>query len=135
MEIKTEWQKVGETSNTKYYQVKDNILLVVPNQNEKDDKKSAEENAEFQIRFAQKNNEPCATIVIVSNLMSQDSDARRVYAEKMNTENFFAAALIVTNPLSRAIGSFFLGLTKPKFPTQLFPDVDSAIVWINSKSK
>lgn len=133
MEIKKDWANVGQTKNTKYYHLKEDILLVIPDSNAKDDGTSALENAEFQIEFAKKIKKKCATIVIVSNLMSQDSDARRVYAEKMSPEFFFAAALIVTNPLSRAIGSFFLGLTKPKFPTQLFPDIESAMTWFDSK--
>lgn len=133
MEIKKVWESAGQTKNTKYYRLKEDILLVVPDPKTKDDGDSALENADLQIEFAKKLNKPCATIVIVSNLMSQDSDARRVYAEKMNPEHFFAAALIVTNPLSRAIGSFFLGLTKPKFPTELFPDIETASKWIDSK--
>jgi len=42
---------------------------------------------------------------------------------------FYGAALIVTNPLARAIGSFFLGLTRPAVPTKLFESVEEAAAW------
>jgi hypothetical protein len=47
----------------------------------------------------------------------------------MQPNLFFAVALIVTNPLARAIGSFFLGLTRPPVPTKLFESVDAATSW------
>jgi hypothetical protein len=43
---------------------------------------------------------------------------------------FYAVALIVTNPLARAIASFFLGLTRPAVPTKLFESVEDAASWV-----
>ncbi len=124
---RTEWTPIGQTSNTRYYHVDEDIMIVVPDQGLKDNGPSALVNAEFQKNYQEKLGRICASIVFISSLLSQDSEARRVYSEKMN---FFAAALIVTNPISRAIGSFFLGLSKPKFPTKLFDNYENAVAWI-----
>ena len=35
-------------------------------------------------------------------------------------------------PLSRAIGSFFIGLSKPPVPTRLFKSIDEALAWLRS---
>jgi hypothetical protein len=48
----------------------------------------------------------------------------------MQPSLFYAAALIVSHPLARAIGSFFLGLTRPAVPTRLFPTVEEAAEWV-----
>jgi hypothetical protein len=34
---------------------------------------------------------------------------------------------VVQNPLSRAIASFFLGLTKPKIPTKIVSSIEEGI--------
>ena len=41
-----------------------------------------------------------------------------------------AAALVVSSPVGRAIGNFFLGLNKPIMPTKLFTDEASALAWL-----
>ena len=41
-----------------------------------------------------------------------------------------AAALIVSSPVGRAIGNFFLGLNKPIMPTKLFNDHVTALAWL-----
>ncbi len=65
--------------------------------------------------------------------MSQDAAARRVYAEEMDPRLVHGTALVVSNPLSRAIGSFFLGLTKPRIPVALFPSVEAAVPWLEER--
>jgi hypothetical protein len=51
----------------------------------------------------------------------------------MDPQVFFAAALVVANPLARAIGSFFLGLTRPGVPTKLFDSIDAALAWVDTQ--
>ena len=43
-----------------------------------------------------------------------------------------ACVLLVSSPMSRLIGNFFIGLNKTKFPTRLFSDKDSAISWLKT---
>jgi hypothetical protein len=51
----------------------------------------------------------------------------------MQPGTFFAASLVVTNALSRAIGSFILGLSRPAVPTKMHPDFERAIAWAESQ--
>jgi hypothetical protein len=41
-----------------------------------------------------------------------------------------AAALVVTSPLGRAIGNFFMGLNKSQIPTALFTSEATALAWL-----
>lgn len=72
-------------------------------------------------------------VVHLGSLVGQDGEARRIYAEGMDPARFYAAALVVTSPLSRAIGSFFLGLTKPRVPARLFESFEAAIAWAQAQ--
>ena len=72
---------------------------------------------------------PALHCVDVRKARSMDRASREVFANGAHTR---AAALVVSNPLSRVIGNFFLGLSKAKFPLRLFSDVDSAIAWLHT---
>jgi hypothetical protein len=123
---------LGKTSNTDYSALDDDILLVAPHQGTKDHGTSARENVDFQTSWAVGTGRRCGVVVIMSSLTSQDGDARRIYAEGMNPQVFYGAALVVGNPLARAIGSFFMGLSKPKIETRLFDSIDAATAWLRS---
>lgn len=123
---------VGKTRNTDYTELDPDILLVAPFPGTKDDGTSARENVDFQTAWAVKAGRRCGVVVVMSSLTSQDGDARRIYAEGMNPQLFFGAALVVGNPLARAIGSFFMGLSRPKVDTRLFDTVDGATAWLRS---
>lgn len=130
-----DWIPVGNTVNTEYRAKRGapDILIVLPEKGLRDDGPSARTNMEFQTRYSEGVGRPCAVIVLIGALMAQDSEARRVYAAGMQPERFYAAALVVTSALSRAIGSFFLGLSRPSVPTKMFPDFDKAIAWAESQ--
>lgn len=121
------WSPVGATCNTQYFLVGDDILIVYPNPGSVDDGASARENVAFQMGLAQKLGRPLGFVVVVSSLTSQDAEARRVYAAGMLPERSLGVALVVQNPLSRAIASFFLGLTKPKIPTKIVSSIEEGI--------
>jgi hypothetical protein len=124
------WTPVGSTFNTQYYHSSPDILVVMPNQGLKDDGPSARANADFQIDFARKLGRPVGLVVLLGSLTSQDSTARRIYSTELVPPSFYASGLVVTNPISRAVGSFFLGLSRPKFPAKLFESFERAIDWV-----
>ena len=133
--VDASWQLVGNTSNTEYRTTPDarDILIVLPHSGLRDDGESARMNIDFQLGYARSVGRPCAVIVHLASLMSQDAEARRVYAAAMVPASFFAASLVVTSPISRAIGSFFLGLSRPAVPTKMWPDFAKAIAWAESQ--
>lgn len=126
-----DWDPVGRTANTAYFRAAPDVLIVIPDEGLKDDAESARANVAFQTRFASQSGRRCAVVVRMTSLLSQDGEARRVYAKEMKLELFFAAALVASNAISRAIASFFLGLTKPAMPTRVFEDFDAALGWVD----
>ena len=54
----------------------------------------------------------------MSNMLAQDVEARKAYQE-IDTNLFYGGALVVESALSRALGSFFIGLSRPAAPTKL----------------
>jgi hypothetical protein len=125
------WKSVGRTSNTSYYLAEPDILIILPDEGLKDNAASAKENTEFQAAFAQKTGHPLGLVVYMTSLLSQDADARRIYSS-MDKSLFTGSALVVSNPLARAIGSFFLGLTRPEFPAKLVESIQDGIIWLGS---
>ncbi|MFO0692182.1 MAG: hypothetical protein U0230_01370 [Polyangiales bacterium] len=130
--LRPSWIEVGRTANTVYYAHDDDVLIVVPQPGSHDDGATARENVSFQMGHARQLGRRIATVVLLGRLVAQDADARRAYADGMNPELCFGSALVVTNPLSRAIGSFFLGLSKPRIPTKMVESVDQAVAWLDT---
>ena len=128
--VPEQWKPLGRSYNTHYFLLADDVLIVLPDKGLKDDGPSARANIDYQIAYARLLGRRCSVIVVIDSLTSQDSEARRIYAAGMQPSLFYAAALIVTNPLARAIGSFFLGLTRPAVPTKLFESVADAAAWV-----
>jgi hypothetical protein len=128
--VPEQWRPLGRTFNTHYFLLADDVLIVLPDKGLRDDGASARVNVDYQTSYARLVNKRCCVIVVLDSLTSQDSEARRIYAAGMQPSLFYAAALIVSNPLARAIGSFFLGLTRPAVPTRLFESVEDAAAWV-----
>jgi hypothetical protein len=131
--VPEQWKPLGRTYNTHYYLLADDVLIVLPDQGLRDDGASARVNIDFQSAYARMLGRRCCVVVVLDSLTSQDSEARRIYAAGMQPSLFYAAALIVTSPLARAIGSFFLGLTRPAVPTKLFESVEEAANWVTTQ--
>ena len=129
----SQYKEVGKTTNTVVYTLESDpdILIIVPREGTIDTVKDARENVTFFHAHARSVGKPCGSVVIMANLLAQDAEARRVYQE-WDTDLFYGGGLVVKDGLSRALGSFFLGLARPNVPTRLFDTVDKAIEWLKS---
>jgi hypothetical protein len=126
------WKSVGSTSNTDYFDVEPGVLACVPHKGALDDENTARENVAFQNKFFREK-EPGCTVIFVDLLRSQDKGARRVYQEHPDLDVFLGAALVGGTALSRAIGSFFVGLARPKVPLRMTASLDEAFSWARGK--
>ena len=126
------YQSVGTDGNSDYYIADPDILLVNPKAGMVDTPQTARAAVDFQTAYASKLGKKCCTLVIMSNVLSQDAETRRIYNEMTVSGHFFGTALIVNNPLSRAIASFAIGLSKPTVPIKLFDSVEKGIEWLRS---
>ena len=68
--------------------------------------------------------------VDIRDAMSTDAEGRKYYARAELAENFSAGAFIISSPISRVIGSLFLGVSKPPFPVKLFTSPEEALEWL-----
>ncbi len=129
----SQYKHIGQVPKADFYIAESDpdILIVVPQKGMVDTLQTARESADFMTNYARVLGKPCGTLIIMSNVLSQEPEARRVYVE-MDNRLFFGAALVVDNPLSRALGSFFIGLTRPRTPTKLFDTVEKAIEWLKT---
>ena len=106
-------------------------MIIVPREGTLDNAKDARENVAFIHAYARALGKPCGSIVIMANMLSQDAEARRAYAE-IDPKLFYGGALVVENALSRALGSFFVGLSRPVVPTRLFDSIEKSIEWLQA---
>jgi hypothetical protein len=125
----SEWKPIGETSNTRYFEVESEIIAAVPNPGAKDDQASARENQSFQNEHWQKSGHGGVVIVFFDRLVAQDKEARRVYGSEADEKVMRGTALVGGSMLGRAMASFFLGISKPRIPVKMFDGVDRAIAW------
>jgi len=57
-------------------------------------------------------------------------EARDYFSMNERSAGVNAIAMLVKSPVSSIIGNFFLGLNKPKVPTQLFTSENKAVEWL-----
>ena len=60
----------------------------------------------------------------------QDRSSRSEFARRGDLVS--AVALIVATPMSRMLGTFFLSVNRPPYPTRLFGDEASAVAWLRA---
>lgn len=69
-------------------------------------------------------------MVDLRGMTGMTREARQFYASEEAAKALAAIALIVGSPLSRMIGSFFLGFNKPRMPLRLFTSEQQAVRWL-----
>lgn len=129
----SQYTEIGRTTNTVVYisESDPDVLIVVPRQGTMDNAQDARENVEFLHAYARSLGRPCGSVVIMGNMLSQEAEARRAYQE-IDPGLYYGGALVVEDALSRALGSFFLGLSRPNMPLKLFDTADKAIEWLKT---
>jgi hypothetical protein len=128
----SQYKHVGSMAGINYYIADHDILLVVPPIGYVDTPQLAQQCADFMNEYISKAGGKFATVVIMSNVLTQDAETRRVYQKLSGNGLYFGVALVVDSALSRALASFIIGLSKPAVPTQLFGTVEKSIEWLRT---
>lgn len=76
------------------------------------------------------NYQPLPLLCDLTNVVKMTQECRRHFAGEEHAATFSKCALIVTNPISKLIGNFFLGLNKPLKPTRLFTSKEEGLKWL-----
>ena len=72
---------------------------------------------------------PLPILIDFSQGAGQHIDARKYYAEHSGAW-CSKAAFLTNSPITRVIGNIYMGLNKPKVPTQLFNTEEAARDWL-----
>jgi hypothetical protein len=76
------------------------------------------------------NYQPLPLLCDLTNVVKMTQECRQHFASVEHAATFSRAALIVTSPISKVIGNFFLGLNKPVKPTRLFTSKEEGHKWL-----
>ena len=68
----------------------------------------------------------------LTNVTKMTQECRKHFAGPEHASIFSKCALIVTSPISRVIGNFFLGANKPIKPTRLFTNKEEGLNWLKN---
>ena len=69
-------------------------------------------------------------IVDISNIKTVSKESRDIYSSQETSEILSAAALIVSNPVSRIMGNFYMGINKTIMPVRMFTATSDAKDWL-----
>lgn len=75
---------------------------------------------------------PKPTMVLMRDMARVDREARAFFASQQYMQLCSQTALVVGSPVSRVIGSFFVGLNQPTYPVKIFDDPEHAAAWLRS---
>lgn len=76
-------------------------------------------------------NNPGPLFCDLTNVVKMTQECRKHFAGPEHAQMFTKCALLITSPISRIIGNFFLGANKPIRPTRLFTNKVEALKWLN----
>ena len=113
----------------------DDILIVVPEEGFKDTAETARATVAALRDYARKLGKKCGLVVVANNLLSQDAESRRIYAEGVTPDLFLGITMVVTSPLARSIGNVATRFTKMLIPFGLSESIEAGIAWIESNRK
>ena len=74
-------------------------------------------------------------LIDLQGIRSITREARAYYAGPETARVSSACALVVTSPMARVVGNFFMGLNKPLMPTRLFSSETEALSWLQGFRK
>lgn len=129
------WTKFGQTSNADFYQIDDSALAVIPHPGCTDDEATAKASVETQLAYLRSKSQKAGCIIFMDDIAQQTAGARVVYRDLPDPEYQACYALVGGTVFGRAVGSIFLGLSKPRVPTQMFATLDQALTWCHAQAK
>ena len=120
---------IVETRTTKMWLDDEGIIRIVTKPGvTKQTLSDAVENMEMVDKLRQGKKRPL--FIDIRAAMSTDAEGRQYYSRAELAGYFSAGAFIIESPLSRVIGSLFLGISKPPFPVMLFASPEEALHWL-----
>jgi len=111
----SQYQYIATEAQADYYAVDPDILLIVPPGGMVDTPQLARASADFQSAYARRLERKCATVVIMSNVLSQDAETRRVYRELAENGQFLVRRWWSITPYRARSPVFLSGFPNPAY--------------------
>lgn len=70
----------------------------------------------------------------IKHVTNSSKDMRQLGLNQKSLEMTKALALLVTSPISRLIGNFFMRLVNSPYPTRLFTSEQEALIWLENNT-
>lgn len=77
----------------------------------------------------------CLVLKIAGKYTSAEKDAREYTASQEGSKYSLAEAVVLFSLAQRILGNFYLKFERPKAPTALFTNKDSAVKWLKKLEK
>ncbi len=113
----------------------EDILIVLPEQGFKDTPEASRVTVAALREYASKLGRKCGLVILANNLLAQEPESRRIYAEEVVPELFFGISMVVSNPISRIIGNMAVRLNTLQVPISVVEDIDAGIAWLATQRK
>jgi hypothetical protein len=113
----------------------DDILIVVPEQGFKDTAEASRVTLAALRDYAQKLGKRCGLVIVANNLLAQEPESRRIYADGVTPDLFYGIVMVVSNPLARVIGNIATRLNTLQVPLVLAETIEAGIAWSEANRK
>jgi len=112
----------------------DDILIVLPEEGFKDTADASRVTVAALQEYARKLGKKCGLIIVVNNILAQDAESRRIYADGVTPDLFFGVTLVVSSPVARIIGNLALRRAI-RVPLNVVENIDGGIAWLEANQK
>lgn len=113
----------------------EDILIVVPEEGFMDTAEASRVTVAALREYVTGLGKKCGLVIIANNLLAQEPESRRIYAENITPDLFYGIVMVVTSPLARAIGNIATRLSTLKVPLVLTESVEAGIAWNEANRK
>ncbi len=113
----------------------DDILIVVPDQGFKDTPEASRVTLGVLREYARTLGKKCGLVIVMNNLLAQEPESRRIYADGVTPDLFYGIVMVVTSPLARVIGRISTRLATLKVPLVLADSIEAGIAWSEANRK
>ncbi|MGB8648522.1 MAG: hypothetical protein WCF84_25020 [Anaerolineae bacterium] len=127
------WTKIGQSANAEFFEIEPTILAVVPTEGCTDDETTAKASIQIQLDYLRPKHQRAGVVIFMDSIAQQTAGARAVYRDMPDPSFQACYALVGGTFFGRAVGSVFLGLSKPRVPTQMFATLEQALDWCHSQ--
>ncbi len=113
----------------------DDILIVLPEEDFKDTAEASRVTLVALQAYARQLGKKCGLVIVANNLLAQEPESRRIYADGVTPDLFLGIAMVVSSPVARVIGNLALHLRTLQVPINVVENIEAGIVWFESKRK